>query len=184
VRLAILVNRPQVTARHTYKEWASSYNIIHGHYSITWPTVYPESCLQFRIQYYASHISSNSLGWSTESDEYFCVIQYMGRNPRSISKLPLAHAPSIIFPYILTANLNFLVAKGPLLYFIDQVLYLVSDWTTCLYTLKYTSGQVIVSNSIFIVSTGFHMLATGIILVALNGTKCGRHRQGQCTSER
>jgi hypothetical protein len=39
-------------------------------------------------------------------------------------------------------------------------------------------------NSIFIVSSGFHMLATGISLVALNGTKDGWHRRGQCTSER
>jgi len=179
--LAILVNRPHVTARHTYKEWASSCNIIYGHYSITWPTVYHVSCLQFHIQYYASHISSNPLCWSKRAMSIFCVIPYMGRNPRSIAKLPLTHSPSIIFPYIWTTNLNFLVAKGPLLYFTDQVLYLPSNWTTCLCTLKCTSGQVIVRNSISIVSSGFHMLATGIILVALNGTKDGRHKQSQCT---
>jgi hypothetical protein len=49
--------------------------------------------------------------------------------------------------------------------------------------LKWTCGQVIVRNSIFILSSSFHTLATCIISVTFNGTKDGRHRRDQCTSE-
>jgi len=39
--MATVVSRPPVTVGHTCQEPANSYDIIHGHYSITWPAVCP-----------------------------------------------------------------------------------------------------------------------------------------------
>jgi hypothetical protein len=47
VKLATLVSRPPVTVGHVFMEPANSYDIIHGHYSLTWPPAYLESWPQF-----------------------------------------------------------------------------------------------------------------------------------------
>lgn len=145
--------------------------------------MYPESCLQFHIQYYASHKTSNSLGWSTESYEYFLCHTVHGPKSSFNSKTTFSPRTLHHFPIHMNNKYEFSGCKRPITVFhrpgfvssirLDH-LSLDSEMH------KWTSD----SNSISIVSSGFHMLATGIILVALNGTKDGRHRGGQCTSER
>jgi hypothetical protein len=50
---------------HTFTEPANSYNIIHGHYSVTWPLVYIKSWPHFRVYCYALCVSSTSICWLT-----------------------------------------------------------------------------------------------------------------------
>jgi hypothetical protein len=52
VKLVILVIRPLVIVGHTFLQLTKTYDITHGHYSITWPPAYLESCPQFHVQCY------------------------------------------------------------------------------------------------------------------------------------
>lgn len=117
MRLTNLVNRLHVTGRHTYKERAISYNIIHGNYSIIWPNVCPESCLQLHIQYYASHISSNSLRWSIESAEYFLCHTIPGPKSSFISETTIRPLTLHRFPIHLDNKYEFSGGKRPITVF-------------------------------------------------------------------
>ena len=64
-----------------------------------------------------------------------------------------------------------------------RVRYMLSNSTTCLYTLYCTFAQVTVYSSVFIVWSVFYKLATNIIWAVLNGTQGVQHRRDSQHSE-
>ena len=59
VEFANVGNRPPVAVGPPVTEPANSYDIIRGHYRITWPPAYLESRAQFHIYCYALRIQFN-----------------------------------------------------------------------------------------------------------------------------
>ena len=161
MKLATLVSRPHVRAGHTFTEPANSYDIIHGHYSITWPPVYLESWSRFHILCYVVCICSTSLYWPTYS---FIIFVSTVHGPKSsfISRptrcpLNLHRFSKSMDNALESSSGNWLLYLKSL--FSDRVMYLLSNWTNFFCTLNCTFAQVKMHSSIFIVSSGFHKLA-------------------------
>jgi hypothetical protein len=122
-------------------EPATSY-IIHDHYPINWPPAYLEFWPQFHIHSYAlCTVQVQPLYVGRHKRLYsFYVMLYMGRNSQSLADLRFAYSHNILSQRVLTLDCNFLVATDPLLYFkslfTDRVIYLHSQSTACLCTLR------------------------------------------------
>ena len=104
----------------------------------------------------------------------------MGWNPHSVAELPVVHLASNLYPQVWTTYTSELSSSSWLLYFkylsTDRVVYLLSNSTACLCTLNCSFAQVLVHNSVFIVTGGFYKLASCMSWVASNGIKDDQHR--------
>jgi hypothetical protein len=92
VKSAILESRPSLTVGPTFTEQANFCDIMLGHYTLTWPTVYFESWSHFHIDFYISYSALTSLYWPTYL--CVCVTPHTDRN-HSLAELPYAHTTCI-----------------------------------------------------------------------------------------
>jgi hypothetical protein len=96
----------------------NSYDVIHGHYSITWPPVYSASSVT---------VSCLALCFSLPVLCRKCVYLYKGPNPHSLAKVPVVSSSSIFYPQSLLIHWNFLPATHDCTLFVDRVMYLLSN---------------------------------------------------------